>query len=62
MLEPVKERVSKLREEIAQISKANELYMQGAKSYMETADHERRSERLQEILDELASLADWKKP
>jgi hypothetical protein len=29
---------------------------------METADHERRSERLQEILDELASLADWKKP
>jgi hypothetical protein len=62
MPEPVKERVSKLRDEIAEISKANELYMRGAKSYMEAADHERRRERLQEIMDELMSLTEWTKP
>jgi hypothetical protein len=62
MLQPVKERVSKLREEIAEIRQANLLYMQSAKSYSATADHERRLQRLQEILDELMSLTDWKKP
>ena len=62
MQQPVKERVSKLREEIAAIRHANKLYMQGAKSYVGAADHERRLERLQEILDELISLTDWKKP
>ena len=62
MLEPVKERVSNLREEIAEIRKANQIYMEGAKSYSATADHERRLQRLQEILDELMSLTDWKKP
>jgi hypothetical protein len=54
MLEPVKERVSKLRDEIAE--------MRGSKSYMETADHERRRQRLQEILEELLSLTEWKQP
>jgi hypothetical protein len=36
--------------------------MQGSKSKMAAAaDHERRLQRLQEILDELMSLTDWKK-
>jgi hypothetical protein len=59
---PVKERIVKLREEIAQISEANRLYMQSGKQVHGAAvDHERRLHRLQEILDELVSLTDWKK-
>jgi hypothetical protein len=62
MLEPVKERIAKLREEIAQISEANRLYVQGSKKIPSTAgDHERRLQRLQEILDELMAITDWKK-
>jgi hypothetical protein len=62
MQNPVKERIVKLREEIAEISEANRLYMQGGKKMPGAiADHERRMQRLQEILDELVSLTDWKK-
>ena len=62
MQTPVKERIGKLREEIAQISEANRLYMQGGKRMPGGAgDHERRLQRLQEILDELMTLTDWKK-
>jgi hypothetical protein len=63
MQAPIKERIGKLREEIAQISEANRLYLQGSKSKKmpAAADHERRLQRLQEILDELISLTDWKK-
>jgi hypothetical protein len=62
MQNPVKERIVKLREEIAQISEANRLYSQSGKNKLDAAgDHERRLERLQEILDELAALTDWKK-
>ncbi len=62
MQNPVKERIVKLREEIAQISEANRLYMEGGKKISGTsADHERRLQRLQEILDELVKLTDWKK-
>jgi hypothetical protein len=59
---PVKERIAKLREEIAQISEANRLYLQDGKKIPEAPDHERRLQRLQEIMDELMSLTDWKKP
>ena len=60
---PVKERIAKLREEIAQISEADRLYSQGGKKLQGAAgDHERRLQRLQEILDELVALTDWKKP
>jgi hypothetical protein len=62
MQKSVKERVRKLREEIAEISQANQLYMQGAKSYSAAADYARRLQRLQEIMDELMSLTDWKEP
>ena len=63
MQNPVKERIAKLREEIAQISESNRLYLHGGKKKIAGAagDHERRLERLQEILDELVALTDWKK-
>jgi hypothetical protein len=64
MQNPVKERIVKLREEIAQISEANRLYLHGSKKKPHGAagDQERRLQRLQEILDELVALTDWKKP
>jgi hypothetical protein len=62
MQQPVKERIGKLREEIAQIREANREYLRERKKFPGAAsDHERRSQRLQEILDELTSLTDWKK-
>jgi hypothetical protein len=62
MQNPVKERIVKLRDEIAQISEANCLYIGAAKRYtVLRGDHERRVQRLQDILDELVSLTDWKK-
>jgi hypothetical protein len=61
----VKERVRKLRDEIAIISKQNRELMQSGKTgesyYAETHAQQRRLERLQSILNELASLTDWKK-
>jgi hypothetical protein len=62
MQNPVKDRIAKLRDEIAQISEANRLYMQGGRKMPSSVgDHERRLQRLQEILDELVSLTDWKR-
>jgi hypothetical protein len=62
MQSPVKERIVKLRDEVAQISEANRLYQKsGKKMPGSVGDHERRLQRLQEILDELVSLTDWKK-
>jgi DNA-binding MurR/RpiR family transcriptional regulator len=63
MQQPVKERITRLREEIAQIREANHQYLHGGKKSPATAsDHERRLQRLKEILDELASLTQWKQP
>ena len=62
MQRPIKERISKLREEIARIREANRLYVQGERKTPSAAsDHERRLQRLQEILDELMSLTEWKR-
>ena len=63
MQDSVKHRIAKLRDEIAQISEANRLYLRGGKKKIAGAagDHERRLQRLQEILDELVALTDWKK-
>jgi hypothetical protein len=58
---PVKERIAKLREEIAQISEANCEYLRGGKKPPGAPDHERRLQRLLEIRDELRSLTEWKK-
>jgi transcriptional regulator of heat shock response len=62
MPQSVKERVRKLREEIAEISEANRVYVAGGKKIVGASDQERRLQRLQEIMDELKSLTDWKKP
>jgi hypothetical protein len=63
MQQPIKERIEELRQEIAEIMVASQQYMQGnRKSYLVAADQERRLQRLQEIMDELMSLTDWKKP
>jgi hypothetical protein len=64
MQNPVKERIAKLRNEIVQLSEANRLYVRGGKKKIAGAagDHARRLQRLQEILDELVALTDWKKP
>lgn len=62
MQNPVKERIAKLRDEIAQLSEANRLYLRSGKNTIDAAgDHARRLQRLQEILDELVALTDWKK-
>lgn len=61
MPRPIRERIQKLREEIAEISEANRLYLQSGKKAVGAADHERRLERLQGILDELVLLTEWKK-
>ena len=61
MPQSVKERVARLRQEIAEISEANRLYLQGGKKMVGGSDQERRLQRLQEIMDELMSLTDWKK-
>jgi hypothetical protein len=63
MQSPVKERIAKLRDEIAQPSEANRLYSHGGKKKPHGAagDHARRLQRLQEILDEVMALTDWKK-
>jgi hypothetical protein len=60
--EPIKERIKRLRDEIAELNKINRVYLKGSKYGSAIADHERRLERLQAILDELKSLSDWKKP
>jgi hypothetical protein len=62
MQNPVKERIAKLRDEIAQISEANRQYMQSGKRIPgASGDQERRLQRLQEILDELVALTNWNK-
>ena len=61
MPQPVAERVKKLRDEIAEISQANRAYVHDAKYGSAVDAHERRFQRLLEILDELKSLTDWKK-
>jgi hypothetical protein len=61
MPRPIRERIAKLREEIAQISAANQEYLQDGKKPPGLPDHERRLQRLEEIRDELISLTDWKK-
>ncbi|MGB9233192.1 MAG: hypothetical protein WCC04_02185 [Terriglobales bacterium] len=61
MPRPIRERIAKLRKEIAQLSDENLQYLEKGKKPPGAGDHERRLQRLQEILEELASLTDWKK-
>jgi hypothetical protein len=60
--ESVQERIRKLRQEIAEISAANQVHLeQAGKTYTAAAEQERRFQRLQAILEELMTLTDWKK-
>jgi len=61
MPQPIRERIAKLREEIAQISGTNREYLRGGNKIQGAPDHEHRLQRLLEIRDELLSLANWKK-
>jgi hypothetical protein len=61
MQDSVKDRIQKIRDEIARISAANREYMLSRNKVSGAGDHERRLERLQAILDELTALTDWKK-
>jgi len=58
----VKKRVQKLREEIEVISEANRTQISSGRIARGAAEseRERRLERLQEILDELTALTEWK--
>jgi len=59
----IRERVEALRREIAEIQKLNLAYLQTPRpSFMAMSDQERREQRLREIMDELQSMIDWKKP
>ena len=57
----VRERVAKLREEISRINEANREYLQRDKKMPGEVEHQRRLQRLEEILEELASLTEWNK-
>ncbi len=70
MPQPLAERIKNLRDEIAEIRKADVQYLQTASrpasrlgwhNLAKQAEHQRRLQRLQEIVEELKSLTDWKK-
>ena len=58
----IAERIKELRREIAKLTEANRKYLVGTKYGSAAADSERRFQRLIEIVEELKSLTDWKKP
>ena len=61
MQSPVKERVQQLRQEIADTTEANGKFVKmHYKHGGAVAEHERRLQRLKEIMDELRALTDWK--
>jgi hypothetical protein len=58
----IQERVEALRREIAEIQKLNLEYFQRPSLYTTAAgDHERREQRLREIVAELKSMTEWKR-
>ena len=59
----IRERVEALRREIAEIQELNLAYWQIPRpDTVAMSDYERREQRLKEIMDELKSMTDWKKP
>jgi hypothetical protein len=59
----IQERVEALRREIAEIQKLNLAYLQNPRAdFGAMNDHERREQRLREIMGELKSMTEWKKP
>ena len=58
----IRERVEALRREIAEIQKLSLAYSQMARpDFAAMNEHERRQQRLKEIMAELKSMTDWKK-
>jgi hypothetical protein len=59
----IRERVEALRREIAEIQTLNLAYLQMPRpDFNAMNDQERRDQRLREIMEELKSMTDWKKP
>ena len=59
----IRERVEALRREIAEIQELNLAYSQRPRpDALAMSDRERREQRLKEIMEELRSMTDWKKP
>jgi hypothetical protein len=59
----IRERVEALRREIAELQRLNLAYLQMPRPHpVAMHDHERREQRLREIMDELKSMTEWKKP
>jgi hypothetical protein len=57
----IRERVEALRREIAEIQELNLAYLRKPGLYTTAAgDHERREQRLREIMAELKSMTEWK--
>jgi hypothetical protein len=62
-MEDIRERVEELRREIAEIQKRNLALLQMPRpDFIAPHDHERLQQRLREIMEELSSMTDWKKP
>jgi len=58
----IRERVEALRREIAEIQELNLAHSQRLRpDAVAMSDHERREQRLKEIMEELKSMTDWKK-
>jgi len=59
----IQERVEALRREIAEIQKLNLAYLQRPRpDFGAMNDHARREQRLRQIINELKSMSDWKRP
>jgi hypothetical protein len=62
-MDGIRERVEALRQEIAEIQKLNLAYLQTPRPHFTAMeDHKRREQRLQDIMNELKSMTEWKKP
>jgi hypothetical protein len=58
-----RDRVEALRREIAELQRLNLAYLQMPRPHpVAMHDHERREQRLREIMDELKSMTDRKRP
>ena len=60
MQEPIGDRVKRLRNEIAELSEADQMDKTVGQPALRRADHARRLERLKAIIAELKSFTDWK--
>jgi hypothetical protein len=62
MARPIGERIVELRKEIANIQALNNMESGYASYHTREAERQRRAQRLQEIMAELRTLTEWKKP